>query len=360
MHVALVANSACLDEELRQFRGLVVGLLDESVRVAQILPDRFPATDVAAFGQVLPFSESTWFFARRPRLNRLAGPLEKLGVDLLHALDGGMWRPVLELGETLNLPVVLEISASQELPLIERLLSEPPTMKVALIATTQPLADAARELVDEHIMIECIRPGVHRDPKEHVGSPNQDAVCAVISGSTTADNAYKALFAAMQEVIRLHPQMQFFLSTHGETRHDLWQSAQRFGLLSNLSMVPRRLGHDEMLLGADALIQPQALGRTRGLTLGAMAHGLPILAAADPWLDYLNDDRTAWVVPEPDVDRWIVLLRRLIEDIPACRRLGASARDWISEHHKLSQQVQRTLDLYTQLVGESIPFPTQR
>jgi len=340
-----------------QFRYLVTGLMDEGVRAAQIVPEHLPADDSNMFSDRLTWRESRWPFLSRRRLLALAEPIDKLGVNLLHALDGELWSAAMQLGELLNLPVLLEISGADELPLIEPLLLARDETPLAFAACTTPLRDAANQVAPEDVPVVYIPPGIPRRDIEHVPSEDPAAVCVAITGVGDAGEAYDALFAAMQTVIRQHPQMQFFLSTHGKQGHELWQSVQRFGLLANLSMVPRRLGHNELLLGADAILQPHAVRRPRGLILQAMAHGLPVIAQADRWVDYLIDDQTAWVIERPDVRRWEQLLRALIESTEDCRALGGRAAEYVRTHHKMSEHIRATLDIYEQLAAEAIKFP---
>jgi len=357
MHVALIANSQCLDDELTQFHYLTIGLLDEGVRAAQVVPDQLPLDDSNVFGERFTWKESRWRFIEHRRLRLLAPSLEKTGVDLLHAFDGDLWEPTLDLGDELNIPVLLELSDVEELPLIDDLLYVETPMRVIIAASTQPLAEAARKRVQNHVTVEYIHPGAPTINKEHVGSADPNALCIVITGPGRAGPEYDALFAAMQSVIQVHEQLQFFLSTRGKHEHELWQAAQRFGLLANLSMVPRRLGHDELLLGADALIQPHAIGRSRSLPLHAMAHGVPVLAMQDPWVDYLVDDQTAWLVDRSSTSAWDEQLNRLIERKSEAAALGQRAKQFVATHHKLSDHVRGTLDAYQQLAAEAIQFP---
>jgi glycosyltransferase involved in cell wall biosynthesis len=197
-------------------------------------------------------------------------------------------------------------------------------------------------------------------PAEHEpGSADDHAVCAVISGNGQHDADYEALFAALATVVRAHPTTQFFLDGQGSDQHRLWQMARRRRLLTNMSLIPHKLGQRELMLGADFLIHPQQLGRSRSLLLQAMAHAMPVLARSDIWVDYLVDNQTAWVVDQPGPGPWQRLIRKVIEDRPAASQLGQTARDWVPKRHVASNQVQATLDLYAKVTGEPMKFPGQ-
>jgi glycosyltransferase involved in cell wall biosynthesis len=226
--------------------------------------------------------------------------------------------------------------------------------RVAFIVTTEPLAAGLRKKVGAAATIELIRPGVETT-SDPLAARSQPSLCAAIAGAEALDADFEALLDAIKRVVRDAPQCQFFLAGHSDT-HRLWQAARRADLLANLSLVPRRLGHGELLLRADVLIHPQANGRSRWLSLQAMARGQTLLARADPWLDYLVDDQTAWVVPATAAEPWERLLRRALDEPARAAALGERARLWVGPRYSYPRQTAQTLGLYRQLVGASIPF----
>ena len=357
MHVALIANTAWLDEELAMFRYLVVGLLDEQVRVTQVVPARVDADEVSGFCERVAWRDSRWSLVRRHRLSRLADRLEGLGVDLIHALDGRVWGGAVKLAQQLELPLVLSASSSLDVQLVERIRRVKDLENMAMVATTQPLADAVREKLETDAEVSVVVPGV---PVAETVLPQREqgrVLCAVVSGNGVYDEYYDALLVALKSVIEEYPDSQFFFDGQGSEQHQLWQTAQRYGLLANVSLAPRRLGHREMLLRADFLIHPQPLGRSRTLTLSAMAHGVPVMAMADPWLDYLIDQETAWVIDRPDAQRWREMIVDYMRDDSDGRGLAQHAQQWVGQHHSPAVQVNQTLGVYRQVTGESIKFP---
>jgi glycosyltransferase involved in cell wall biosynthesis len=359
MHVGLLANTEWLDEELALLRHLVVGLIDEQVRVAQVVPETLGLDELSVFGQQVLWAESRFAAINWHRLRRLAPTLREANIDLLHVLDGGLWWPGLMLGQALNASVVLQANAAADLRRIERLQRLPRRLgdgSVCFAATTEPLAEAVRSRVGESAEVHTLAPGVHvQQPAPTPRDPGQP-LAAVVSGDGRLDADYQALLGGMAQFIDQRPESQFFFDGQGSDQHKLWREAARLNLLANMSFIPRRLGHREMLLRADVLIQPQALGRSRSLTLQAMAHGLPILAKADPWLDYLIPDTTAWVVEQPAVATWTQWLDRLVQSPAEAAALGQSAQGWVGQHRVAADQIARALAIYRQATGEAIPF----
>jgi len=359
MQVSLLANSIWLDEELVGFRHLIVGLIDEQVRVAQVVPDNLPVDDAIPFGDRVSWEESGWGWLRRRRIAGLADELEKLEPDVIHALHHHLWEGTLELALDLEAAVVLQVTGEEEVQRALKLLPKLDPARVAFAVTTQPLATQLSERLPDSFMVRTIRPGVRIPTAEPDDKPtaHEPPLCALICGQTRHDTYYESLFVAIQKLIVDHPEVQFFLDAPTEADNALWQSARKLNILSNVSMVPHRLGHRELELGADVMIHPQPLHRSRTLTLQAMALGLPVIAHSDPCLDYLIDDQTAWLTDKADASRWEEMLRHLIIAPDSGEALGSRAREWVRENHLVSQHVADTIDLYRTLTGETIKFP---
>jgi len=360
MHVALLANTAWMEEEMAIFRHLVVGLIDEQVRVAQVVPTGIAPENLSAFGDWVSWRDSRWSYMRRWCLSRRATRLNELGVDVVHALDGRLWEGALRLALKINAPAILTSGSALDVAVASRLAGKLRTQRVAIAASTQPLGEIIRQRVNGACMVKVVRAGVHIPDEASRRNGGDRTLSAVISGTGRFDLDYQALFEALRLVIKDEPSAQFFLDGLSSDQHPLWQAARRYGLLRNLSMVPRWLQRRELLLGADMLIHPQALHRARGLTLQAMAHGLPVLARADPWLDYLEHNRTAWVVDAPEANAWYDLIRRVVDRPEEGRRIGEQARQWIHERHRAAQQIAVTLELYREVEGQSLKFPQTR
>lgn len=358
MNVALLADTAWLDEELNWFQHLVVGLLDERVRVVEVTPQELAREASSLFTERVAWSESRWAEVNRWRLARLDESLEAAGVHLIHALDSRLWRGAAALGEEMSVPVVFSANSVAGIEEADKLVRTADPSRIAFAAATQPIADALRHRLANSaagVHIEVVPTGVHLG-EPPPGCEGQDSLCAIVSGNGKLDDDYRALLQGMVEAVKRHPHMQFFFDGQGSDQHQLWKAASKLGLLQNISLIPRRLGHRELLLRADALIQPQPLGQARSITLQAMAHALTVVAHEDPWLDYLQQDQTAWLLHEPDPHAWTNALQRVVEEPQAANGLGERARNWVRERRLVSDQVSRTLNLYRRLTGATIRF----
>lgn len=359
MRVALINSTSGIDEDLAVFRQLVVGLIDEQVPVVQVIPEGISEDDLSAFGAKLRWRESSYALIRSWRLRKLAEAMEEQEVDLIHALSSETWMGALHAARELEAPLALTANSVEDIERAASVLKAGRDLRIAFIVTTSPLGRAMSERLGPKVLVQVIPPGAHKAAAGTgtVYDRSGGELCAVVAGDGVHDEEYEALLTALPEVIKRYPQAQFFLDGQMSDQHQLWQAARRLGLLANLSMVPRKLGHRELLLRADVLIQPQALGRSRSLTLQAMLHGLPVLALKDPWLDYLIEGETALLLDRPEPAEWAKLIAKLFEQPDDMRGLGASAREWVGKRHVAAKQVATTLALYRRLTGESFKFP---
>lgn len=349
MHVALLADSAWLDAEPAAFKALEVGLLDEQVKVTQVVPEGLSDVPASVFSPRLTWRDSQFRPLRDHRVRRLAMPLREAGVHIIHALDARLWSAAIGLAQQLKLPVVLSCSSIHDVPRaghVGRTLEGTPA---AFTATTQPIADALRHAVGAGMPIERVPPGVHVPDELSPRRYNSEAPCLVISGTGRFDMEYEAVFAALRRYVQTRPQAQFFLEARSSDQHGLWKAARRLDLLTHVNLVPPQVSRHRVLLQTDAVIQPQASGRSRSFTLNAMAQGIPVIALADPVLDYLIDKQTAWVVEAPEQHRWTARLEQLDADPRGVQSLTAAARQWCSKRHLVSHRVAQVLKVYHQL-----------
>ena len=408
MRVAILADTPWLMEDLASFERLVIGLIDQQAQVTQVIPEEWLTQGSSILGPRIGWAESDWRLVRRYRLASLHEQLAEANIQIVHAVSWRLWDGALALAEKLNVPVVLGVSSREDLELVPHLArkwprrrpdgfpivpgSESGPIRPAFIANTQPLWLALREMLGEPTIIdyatkntdtnranevwnvELIRPGVLPNgpgaraataPTDRLSmrltdnTPGERVPCIAVSGDGRMDEDTEALLAAMVDVVQEFPQTQFFFDGLGPDQQEFWLAARQAALLANLSMLPRPVGQRDLLLRADLLLEPQALGVCSALTLQAMAVGMPVIARLDPALDYLVDEQTAWLVESADAARWKSLILRAINKPAEAAELGARARAWVMPRYSVAQQAVQTAELYRRLVGEPLAFPKQ-
>lgn len=357
MHVALLANTAWLDEELATLHHVVVGLLDESTRVVQVLPRGRAEGEVVSFGTRLSWREGRHRWLNRRSLRKLAEPLREEAVDLVHAVDGRLWLGALDLGAQLGVPVLLSANSGLDLAVAARCVDRLLPGQAAITCATQPLVELMNQAVGGAVPVELVPPGVHLGKASE--RAEDETPCVVVSGDGGSDEHITALLEGAKQVIDQHPGLQLFFDGQRQDPHKIWRAISRHGLLANSTLIPRRLGHREVLLRAGALLHPQPLGRARSLTLRAMAHAVPVLACADPLLDYLIEGVTAHVLHDPSPEAWAKALSEFATQPRRWSALGRTAQQWVGKNRLASTQLDSLLRVYRKLTGEPLAFPGQ-
>lgn len=355
MQVALLANTAWLDEELATLHQLVVGLIDESIHVVQVLPTGRAEGEVVSFGTRLSWNEKKGKRRNRRAINRLADPLKEQGVQLIHALDGRLWNAALDLGKSLNIPVVLSANSGLDIELAAHCRHRLTPAQHTILAASTPLTQLIDHAIQSAVPVHHVPFGVH------LGKPtprrDNETPCIVISGDGGCDTHILALLAAARKTIDQHPDLQLFFDGQREQARQLWRAIRKENLLANATLIPRKLGHREVLLRAAALVLPQPLGKARSLTLRAMAHAVPVIACADPLLDDLIDQQNAYLLHDPSKENWEKTLTSFVSDHKPWQQLALNAQQWVASNRLASTQLEHLIHTYRQLTGEPHAFP---
>ena len=360
MHLALLTNAPYLDEHLTAFNHLVVGLIDEGVRLVQIAPERVETSELSIFGDRFNYRESTFTPITRHRILSLGERLDELEVSVVMAMHGGLWRYAAELAKRHDFALVLNAQSGRDVRRLHSVMRLLRPTQTVMLAPTQPILDALEQELRGTVQCRLAPPGVHlpgEDALPQARSEPPAAPCVIVSTTGELTPEVEAMMRGLPEVIEAHPEAQFFLDGQSTSQHELWKLASRLDILSHVSMIPRKLGHRKLLLKADLFIQPQAMGAARSLSLQTMAHAIPMIAQDDPWLDYLLENVTCRLVDQPQPEEWTQLIRRLLGRRDEALQLGRHARAYVREHHTMSNQVARTLEVCRRLTGESLAFP---
>lgn len=360
MKAALVADRSWLLAEPATLRRLVVGLVDEQVRVVRVVPEDLGPADEDALAITsieMRYRWSSWRWARDRALRQLRDSLREAEIDVLHVLDGSLIVPGLTLASQLGVPLIASVWSQTE---IDQLPTPPGDVSLVIVVPTQSLAERAnRRLHGTAAQVEHIPAGVYRSAADAMPAPLADpgqALSCVVAGDGRLDPAYDALLHAIAEVKPRLGHAVYFFHSIASDQHRLWQLAQRLDLLEQVSLVPPEPGVRQLLVQADVIVQPQPLGRVRTLVVEAMAAGRPVIAAADPLLDYLIDHQTARLLHEPTAAEWAAVLVDLVEHPADYVALGQRARDYVGQHHSAGRSVEQMLALYHRLTPRPLPF----
>lgn len=365
MHVALVCDSMTLNEAPAAMGNLVVGLMNEQISILQVIPE-CASKRASDFGKQTRYHQSKWNRLNNWRIASLAGrngssgKLANMEIDIVHALSAKVWTGTAALAKKLDAAAAFSITSKQDLDHLKKLSRSIDLSRSAFLPATEPLAEAAKQQINDEAHITTLPPGAHINDLNNRQRHGNDPIAAVISGNGIYDENYQNLLISLATIANKYPGSQFFLKSTGHDQYRIWRTAEQMNLLNCLSLIPHDLEQNKILLHADLLIHPQPLGQIQSITTAAMAHGLPIIAHQDPWLDYLIDGQTALVLDAPDSGDWTQAITKLADNLEQTTRLKQNARKWIEDNRLASSIIAQITNIYRRLTGESIPFPQQK
>lgn len=358
MKVALLADQQWLRREQPTLRRLAVAFVEQKVQLVTLVPRSFagPSEGIALPVQSLSYRASEWFWIQNFRVARMVGPLRLADPDCLHVLSPALLPAALMLARWLDVPLV---SSFWSMDQVRRLKPPRQGIQLAFTAASKPICDALTELAWDGADIQLVRPGVYTGLAPLSPPPFQtrgeSLNCLVLIERMDAQvGRFLASIAAAKQNL---PGVMFFIYCPSRNQHDVWLKAKSLGLLSQISMVPSEWVNRELVLRADVLLQPQATGMVSTLTLQAMEAGRPVLAVADPGLDYLHDGRNVLIVEDANPSAWGDCIAELIRDQSHCIQIAESARQYVKQHHSAHEVAGRFVSIYERLTTPApLPF----
>lgn len=353
MHVALVLGPDRLGEDAMAVQRLAVALAAEGTRVLRILP---PASGTIALSPLIPAAtfdfESSILF-RPSRLGALSASLEEDPPDAFVAFGRHAFDAAAELSEDLDAGLVAVASVQEELDALP--LKAHAERLDLLCVPTAPLAVRAARTVGDRL-VRVLPLGVplpaSRDRTE--ASPQSLA----IAGSGRDDGAYRAVFAALADVMPFLPELQVAIELPPDHDPKLWRLAREMGVQRVLNGVSRLESIRPLALACGAVALPEPVHGARPIVLEAMALGRTVVAMEDPFADHLIDGVTAFVAQERSAREWGGLLRRALLDPPAARAVGQEAAARVAARFGSARCAQQLCEACEAIVrGPVLPFP---
>ncbi len=350
VHIGLVAGPSTIENLGPVIRHLVVGLLDEPMRMSLICPRHaqlqelhLPCPPVGVHEYDMPKLP----FLRRRAMDDLSEDLAQAEVTLLQALDVDAISTTADLAARLDLNYVTwAYSCCREWPLADpRCL----TMLAASSAIYETAADAG--VPPERLGL--LRPGVHQ---------TRSATCFVTPSHVAAIVAaadldlYAPVAAALQSFADLKAagrQCVFFLVGNGRAERALRQQAEKLNLMDELTFVDRT-GPEQLtdiIKAADLFVWPAPTDRVDIELLSAMAGGVPVLVADRGIADFVIPDQTALAYPTANANALTELLLSLLDNHDYARELAERALAHLRENHSPARMVCNLANLYRAILG---------
>lgn len=353
-----VSAALCVDTHAFQrfapvLRHLAVGLADEAVEVRILSAD--PRLESMSLGpvQTVLHQPIAWPVARR-RLDQLIEVLAARPPTVVHAFSCESYALAGEIAQSLDIDLVLQVTG----PLDCEPLGRPRARPVdAYIAFTTPLVRTLEDRLNiPPELVNLVHPGVLCAPEPACFSQIGRETTLLCMSPLERDTGVDHLLRAVRLLRRNGTVLQLFLWGRGPAEHALRHLAAQLELTDCVTFVSPMGDPVNAMQGADIFVRPGADRVFSAATLQAMGAGLAVVAAANPFADYLHHGETALVCESPGPESFAEALHALLQDRMTARRLATAGREYVRAHHTLSAMASRTAAVYRQIAMQHATF----
>lgn len=160
----------------------------------------------------------------------------------------------------------------------------------------------------------------------------------------------KGMDVAIRAVAQLPPRVVLWIVGEGPERENLLRLAQELGVGDRVELLGLQRNVQPFLQSADAFVCPSRWGEAAGLVnLEAQACGVPLLGSRIGGIpEYVAEGRSGWLFEPEHPEALAELVRRLLNDPAAARRMGAAARALALERFSPEARLPELLALYRQ------------
>lgn len=360
MRIVMVADRSFAAREHAMLDRLAVGLTDEGVRVVRAAPDEGAGAAATSFGQRLLYGSAAPTLAAPLYAMDIARGLEALGqegasaagrtVDIVHAFGDQAWEIAWRIAQHTGASMVADVWSGHSLARAQRWRSGrrgrpdegPPIIWLAPDEAMQAAIKSAMPSAPTRLTPW----GVHI-PEDGERLKDPDRLSAIIVGAGRDGAANQSALLALSALAEDRPGLRIFLDAAIlRAKASLWRTADHAGLLERLTIVAYLESERGPALQGDILIQPEALGEHRTISLDALASGMLVVARKDPVLSHLIDGQTSLLAPTDSLADWRSTLRSALEDFDRSRQIAAAGRAFVREHRLASAHVRSLLNAY--------------
>jgi len=320
MLAVIIADSSFAMRERAMLSRLEVGLADEGVRVIHAVPaplaDTQNTPSVGLQSTIVGYSESHFPIGRRARAADLLRAIESTSdephppnpITIVHAFGADSWPIALDLAHLAGATALLELWHPGLIPDALKALANSKQSPPEFIVSEPPIA-AALSARAPRAKIYSAPWGVHAPPTLPARDFTARPLAAAILSDTGDPRPFNAALTGLIRAIPSPDDLLIFASvaergagfpagvsvssgfatgnSSFSREQPLWQAARRHDLLDRFTVSPDMESRREPVLEMDLLLLPEATGRQRTLILEAMAAGVPIIAAPDPFSETL-------------------------------------------------------------------------
>ena len=312
----------------------------DQARIKKLPITVYPHMEVPVWGHIVMKSMVTELQTDPPAL---------IHVQSRQMLSSGMW-----LAKRLNCPLMLTV---HDVPSERERFSIDSGWCRRIIAVSHHVKDGLIERFGlSPSMISVVHPGVElsvRTNSPAVLDPSHVPVVGT-AGPLEALKGIPFLLKAAKRVTKSHPSVQFVIAGAGPEEGRLRRLAEELGVSTRITFIPNMRDFTASLSAMDIFCLPSLQQGLGAVMMEAMAMGKPVIASdVGGVYSVVCDGETGLLVPASNSRRLAERIQELLNNPVAARAIGESGRQLIRENFNVETMVQRTVDLYHQVLRSS-------
>lgn len=179
------------------------------------------------------------------------------------------------------------------------------------------------------------------------------------AGPLEAVKGFPFFLGAASRVLSTGREVEFVIAGAGPEEENLRRLARELDIAEHVTFVPNLLDFSEALEAMDIFCLPSLQQGIGTIMLEAMALGRPVIATRVGGVyRVIRDDETGLLVPPSDSAKLAERILELLDDPARARRIGDAARLEVQQEFRVDQMVQKTADVYREILGLTAPTPT--
>ena len=175
------------------------------------------------------------------------------------------------------------------------------------------------------------------------------------AGPLEAVKGFPFFLGAAARVLSTGRDVEFVIAGAGPEESNLRRLAVELKIDSHVTFVPNLLEFGNALSAMDIFCLPSLQQGIGTIMLEAMAMGRPVIATrVGGVFRVVRDRETGLLVPPSNSETLAQRMLELLDDPEKARAIGRNARAEVIREFSVEQMVSRTVDLYRQVLAESV------
>lgn len=161
------------------------------------------------------------------------------------------------------------------------------------------------------------------------------------TGRLSTQKGFKYLIEAAKDVVKVHPNVYFFIAGKGKLRNELLEQIARNNLKSNVFLIGFQENVSSLLKGTNLFVLPSLYEGMPNSVMEAMAFGIPVISTnVNGVSELMQDKEHGFIIPSADVPSIVNHVLKMVED-ENYREMGKAGQSHVRDHFTVDKMVDK-------------------